>query len=88
MNDDLNLLLSLVTNNTLVKVAIHIEHGLNNFTSYEYFGEEDVIEKYNELLPEHLKPCLIVAVERLQDIIYNVLPEITPVVTIPKDIDL
>lgn len=57
MNDDLNLVITFLTKNKrIAKVALHIEHGLNNgkLKDWNYFAEEDVLENYKKLLPMHV----------------------------------
>lgn len=55
MNDDLNLLITILTvHDDMINVAINIKHGLNTFENYEYYNEPDVHKRYLELLPEHV----------------------------------
>ena len=66
MNDDLILLITFVsTSQTLDKVVLKIEHGLNNgkLEEYEYFKEEHVWEKYKKLLPTHVVDFISFVVE-------------------------
>lgn len=66
MNDDLNILITfLSTDKSIVKVMLHIQHGLNNgmFENWEWFGEPDVYCQYKELLPAHVVSFMDVILE-------------------------
>lgn len=69
MNDDLNLLITLVIDKSFVKVAVGIKNGLNTFPDYMYFGEDDVINTYKLFIPSGwLTTGFIIAVEKLDEI--------------------
>lgn len=55
MNDDLHLLLQVLRNNQLLKIAVKVEHGLNNFPEWEYFNEPEIEKAWNEHLPDDFK---------------------------------
>ena len=70
MNDDLNIVISYVSKSKqLIKVALTIEHGLNNdvIPDWEYFREDDVAGKYLSILPLHVANNVdyIVSVEEI-----------------------
>ncbi len=54
MNDDLSLLVTLLDEDTmeLMRVAIKIPHGLNEFKDWKNFRELDVHQTYSEFIPE------------------------------------
>ena len=57
MSDDLNLLITfLSTDNSMVRVAICIEHGLNDpkWTNWEYFGEPNMENTIHQAMPMHV----------------------------------
>jgi len=54
MNDDLNLIVTILTvNNDMAKIAIGIPHGLNSpdWEDYKYFNEPEVFKKYRNIMP-------------------------------------
>ena len=73
MNDDLNLLITfLSTSDELVKVAICIEHGMNDidWSDWEFFREPDIEKLYRDTMPMHVENFCkrILAVEDIFDI--------------------
>ena len=72
MNDDLNLLITFVSKSrTIDKVVLHVPHGMNTFKEYEYFGEDDIWQKYEQLLPLHVTEFIdfVVSVEEIYEIV-------------------
>ncbi len=57
MSDDLILLISYISvDKRLIKIALKIEHGLNNgmLEDYGCFAEPEVLKRYKELLPQYI----------------------------------
>ena len=58
MNDDLRLVLVILTHcDSLIKVAVRIEHGINDdFWGERYldFHKDDVVEAYKKILPDYV----------------------------------
>ena len=76
MNDDLKLLITFLTDgNSMAKVALTIEHGMNGFwgDNYEYFGEPEVFLRYKEIMPLHVRNSMvsILAVETIFEIVHT-----------------
>ena len=70
MNDDLNLLITFVSmRRTIDKVALNIEHGMNNdvIPDWEHIRGYDMAEKYTALLPSHISEDIdfIISIEEI-----------------------
>tara|TARA_R110000772_G_scaffold5454_8_gene19539 strand:+ start:6443 stop:6670 length:228 start_codon:yes stop_codon:yes gene_type:complete len=73
MNDDLNLLVTFLSHDdSLVKVAMCIEHGMNDaeWLEYEFFREPEIEAVYRKAMPMHVESFCktILAVELIFDI--------------------
>jgi len=64
MNDDLSLLVSVLSKGTLLKIALQIPHGMNDFAGWGAFKEEDVRSRYKDYLPSHCQGDIL-AVEEI-----------------------
>lgn len=76
MNDDLNLILTILTkNDDMSKIVVNIPHGLNdsNWSDWEYYGEEKVFQKYKDILPVYCAAYMkkILHIEEVFAIIKN-----------------
>jgi hypothetical protein len=65
MNDDLNVLITMYSEGTLLKVAVSVKHGINNFADWEYFHEEDIKSKWNEIVPMNCRNFEICEIEEI-----------------------
>ena len=76
MNDDMCLLVSFLTkSDSILKVALEIEHGLNreNWDGYMYFREKHIETLIFDTLPRYIRSDVksILAVEPIYALIIN-----------------
>ena len=74
MNDDLNLLITVLTKwRTMHKIALHVPHGMNKeeWQNWKYFGEPEMRRLYMAELPLHLSVDIetILKVEEIREIV-------------------
>ena len=78
MNDDLSLLVSVLSKGTLLKIALQIPHGMNDFAEWGAFKEEDVRSRYKDYLPSHCQGDILAVEEIFHVEVKNVSAISTP----------
>lgn len=78
MNPDLNVLVLLMMNDDLVRVAVRVANGLNNFPDWEYYKEPEIEAKWKDVLPPNVRDCMILEIVQIFDVVNGANKETKP----------
>lgn len=67
MNDDLNIIIGLVDTRdfSLCEYFLCVPSGLNNFHNWKYYRDDEVLERYRNMLEATMDNCEIVSVREI-----------------------